>query len=87
MGKSFNPITYANKLKEAGLSAKVADAQAEEMVNMMNLHIATQENLIQMEFRLKTELKEFIIRAWLVGFSSLATIQGVVMYFMNIRHI
>lgn len=79
----FNPISYSIKLKEAGLSPKIADVISEEMVDMINMHIATKDNLVQMEFRLKTELKEFIIKALLVGFSSMATIQGTITYFIN----
>ncbi len=31
---TFNAITYANKLKHAGLKSEIADVQAEEMSNI-----------------------------------------------------
>jgi hypothetical protein len=80
---TFNPITYANKLKEAGMAARIADVQAEEMVNMINTHIATKEDLIAMEYRLKTDLKEFMIKALVTGFGSMTTILGIVMFFIK----
>lgn|SRR5262245_2066733 len=42
---AFNPITYANRLKEAGMDVKVADVQAEEMVNIFQSSAATKQDV------------------------------------------
>lgn len=44
---SFNAITYANKLKEAGMATRVADVQAEEMSNLINNDLVTNLYLSQ----------------------------------------
>lgn len=38
---AFNAITYANKLKEAGLDGKVADVEAEQMSNLITNDLVT----------------------------------------------
>ena len=38
---TFNAITYANRLKEAGLDGKVADVELEQMSNIINNDLAT----------------------------------------------
>lgn len=38
---TFNAITYANKLKKAGLEGKIADVEAEEMSNLVNNDLVT----------------------------------------------
>ena len=48
---TFNAITYANKLKEAGMLEKVANVQAEEMSNYINNDLVTKAFLAK-------ELKE-----------------------------
>jgi len=42
---TFNAITYANKLKEAGLQTRIADVQAEEMSEFINSTLATKDDL------------------------------------------
>lgn len=76
---TFNPITYANKLKEAGMATKVADVQAEEMVNMMNDSLATKHDLRIMEL----ELKGFIVKSLITAIGILATVQGLLSYFIK----
>lgn len=44
---AFNAITYANKLKDAGMQARVADVQAEEMSNLINHDLVTKSYLTQ----------------------------------------
>lgn len=52
MATTFNAITYANKLKEAGMATKVADVQAEEMSNFITTTLATKEDLKNLEYRM-----------------------------------
>lgn len=54
---TFNAITYANKLKKAGMETKVADTQAEEMVNIMNSTVATKEDVNKLDNKITTEIK------------------------------
>jgi hypothetical protein len=56
---TFNAITYANKLKKAGLDVKIADVQAEEMSEMINSTLATKEDLKIFKF----ELQAFIVKS------------------------
>lgn len=102
---TFNAITYANKLKKAGMETKVADTQAEEMVNIMNSALATKEDVTSLNDVMKSEikaldnkftteikslrnemkvmeleLKGFIIKTIIYGFTALAAVQGFVTY-------
>lgn len=58
---TFNAITYANKLKSAGLEAKVADVQAEEMSNMLESTLATKRDLKELELRLIIKLGAMLV--------------------------
>ena len=42
---TFNAITYANKLKNAGLDAKIADVEAEQMSELINNELVTKSFL------------------------------------------
>ncbi len=42
---TFNAVTYANKLKDAGMATKLADVQAEEMGNIIDSQLVTQSFL------------------------------------------
>jgi hypothetical protein len=53
---AFNAITYANKLKDAGLDVRVADVQAEEMSNIFESTLATKRDLKELELRLIIKL-------------------------------
>ena len=55
---AFNAITYANKLKKAGMEPKVADVMAEEMSTIMDLMLVTKKDLKETECVLKRELTE-----------------------------
>lgn len=91
---TFNAITYANKLKKAGMETKVADTQAEEMVNIMNSTVATKEDVAKLDNKLiaeiktlrnemkvmELELKGFIIKTIIYGFTALAAVQGFITY-------
>lgn len=77
---TFNAITYANKLKDAGMATRVADVQAEEMVNMMNGSIATKEDVKTLRNEMKIlelELKGFIVKSLIVSVSVIGGLQGV----------
>jgi hypothetical protein len=41
----FNAISYANKLKMAGLESKIAEAISEEFSNIIDTQLATKEDL------------------------------------------
>lgn len=72
---AFNAITYANKLKDAGMATKIADVQAEEMVNIIGQATATKDDIkdihkdmkiMELELKadilkIKEEMKSFII--------------------------
>ncbi len=64
---AFNAITYANKLKQAGLETRIADVQAEEMSNFISNTLATKEDLESLELR----LQGFIIKALIASMSVL----------------
>jgi len=65
---TFNAITYANKLKNAGLEIKIADVQAEEMANIISSNLATKDDLKMLEMRLQAFIvKSFITAVGLLG--------------------
>jgi hypothetical protein len=88
---TFNAITYANKLKKAGMETKVADTQAEEMVNIMNSTVATKEDVNKLRNETKEEmgklrsemkvmeleLKGFIIKALIAVVSVIGGLQAI----------
>lgn len=41
----FNPIIYQNKLREAGLEARIAEIHAEEMQTVLNSDVATKHDI------------------------------------------
>lgn len=53
---TFNAVTYANKLKEAGMSPRIADVQAEELVNLMNDSVATKNDINILRNETKTDI-------------------------------
>ena len=55
LASTFNAITYANKLKGAGMAATIADVQAEEMGNLINSELVT-KSFLSKELR-ELELK------------------------------
>lgn len=59
---TFNAITYANKLKEAGMATKVADVQAEEMSNIMESTLATKRDLSALELSVNSMIRELELR-------------------------
>jgi len=73
---TFNAITYANKLKDAGMATRVADVQAEEMSDFINSTLATKDDLKV----LKMELQGFMIKALISSVSVIGIIQGIFHY-------
>lgn len=71
---TFNAITYAKKLKDAGMPVNTADVQAEEMSNFINQTLATKDDLRM----LKMELQGFIVKALITAMAVMATVQGLI---------
>ena len=61
----FNAITYANKLKDAGMSARIADVQAEEMTEIINSELVTKSfletKLHELELKMIVKLGSFMV--------------------------
>ncbi len=62
MALTFNTLAYANKLKAVGFSEKQAEAQAEAIAELVVDHLATKQDLKELELRLKAELRELELR-------------------------
>jgi len=73
---TFNAITYANKLKDAGMATRIADVQAEEMSEFINSTLATKDDLRI----LKIELQGFMVKGLVVAISLIVTLQNVVQF-------
>lgn len=58
----FNAITYANKLKDAGLQSKIADIQAEEISNILNDDIATKKDIEMLKLEITAVKNDIIIK-------------------------
>ena len=70
---TFNAITYANKLKQAGLDTKIADVEAEQMSNLVNNDLVTKtflaSELSKLELKLTIKLGAIMIAGMgLLGF-------------------
>lgn len=55
---TFNAITYANKLKDAGMQDRIANVQAEEMSNFVSSTLATKEDLGVLSKDVDSKLKD-----------------------------
>jgi predicted phage-related endonuclease len=55
---SFDTLTYAKKLQEAGFTPRQAEAQAEALRGVLEENIATQQHLKDTEDSLKRDIKE-----------------------------
>ena len=66
---SFDTLTYAKLLQEAGFTAQQAEAQAEALRAVVDQNLATKQDLKEMETRLdhKIELVRRDIIIWLGG--------------------
>ncbi len=57
----FNSLDYSNKLQEAGVEKKQADAHALAMYNLFENNIATKTDLLNLEQRLDTRIDKMEI--------------------------
>jgi len=82
----FNAITYANKLKEAGMATRIADVQAEEMSGFITSTLVTRDALSQELSILEMKLQGFIVKALITAVSVTISIIGIIqamLHFMN----
>lgn len=67
----FDTLTYANKLKAAGMPTAQAEVQVEMLAEVVSYNLATKQDLTevkqQLEIRL-AELKNELVR-WVLGIS------------------
>ena len=72
---TFDTLTYAKLLQEAGFTAQQAEAQAEALRAVVDQNLATKQDLKEMETRLdhKIELVRRDIIIWLGGIIIAAT--------------
>ena len=75
---TFNAITYANKLKDAGMATKIADVQAEEMSGFISSTLVTREALSQELNILEMKLQGFIVKALITAVSVTVSIMGII---------
>jgi hypothetical protein len=54
----FDTLAYANKLKEAGVPDKQAEAQCAALVELFDYQAATKKDMQESEARLKHDLQE-----------------------------
>lgn len=80
---TFNPVTYQKKLKDAGMEARVAEVQAEEMSNFVNNTLVTKDDLRKELDMLEMRIQGFMVKALIVAVTMMATIQGIVGHFMK----
>lgn len=79
----FNAVTYARRLKVAGMNADAADIQAEELENIINNNVATKDDLIILELSLENKLKSFMVKSMVTTLGVLVTLQGFMTYFIK----
>lgn len=61
MALTFDTLAYANKLKAVGFSEKQAEVQAEAMAELIVDHLATKQDLKELELRMVIKLGGMII--------------------------
>jgi len=62
---TFNAITYANKLKQAGIEPRGAEAIAEEQSNFINSNVATKSDIALLKSDIaimEIRLQAFIVK-------------------------
>jgi hypothetical protein len=69
----YNPITFSQKLNEAGLSKNIADLHAEELCNILNSDLCTKADIKELELK----IYGFIFKAKALIISVLGTIQTI----------
>lgn len=58
---NFNSLSYASKLKEAGMPEELANTQAEELSNIINTHLVTKTDLELLKNELIIKLGTLVI--------------------------
>lgn len=58
----YNAISYANRLKDAGLQSKIADIQAEELCNILNDDIATKKDIEILRLEIQSIKNDIILK-------------------------
>ena len=79
----FNAVTYAIRLKGAGMKAEIADIQAEELEHIIKNNVATKDDLKILELSLESKLKSFMVRSMITSLGVLVTLQGFMTYFIK----
>lgn len=59
---TFNAISYATKLEQAGLARKIADVHAEELSELINNGLVMKADLLATENTLRAEMREMEYR-------------------------
>lgn len=95
-GVNFDTLAYANKLKDAGVPDKQAEAQCAALVELFDYQAATKKDVQESEARLKQDLREsesrlerkiseikFDLIKWIIGlfFAQSALLISVVKFF------
>lgn len=59
---AFDTLAYSKKLVAAGFTQQQAEVQAETFAEIIDEHIATKQDLKEMEIALKRDMKELELR-------------------------
>jgi len=78
---TFDTLTYAKKLREAGFSERQAEAQAEALRAVVEDNLATKRDLKELELRLTLRLGGLVVG----GVGVLAAMIGVVIALIQLQ--
>ena len=87
MTLTFDTLAYANKLKAAGFSEKQAEVQAEVIAELAVDHLATKQDLKELELRLKADLRELELRTVIKLGSMLVGSMTLLVVLMKLFHL
>lgn len=76
----YNAITYASRLKSAGVPSDVADIHAEEISNIINNEIATKKDLLILKNEIVIKLGSIVIGSTVI----LSIVLGVLGFVLKI---
>ena len=76
----YNAITYASRLKRAGVPEEVADIHAEEIATIINNEIATKKDLIILKNEVIIKLGSIVIGSTVI----LSIVLGVLGFILKI---
>ena len=77
-GNGLNTLEYAQKLKDAGVPAKQAEAQAFVLYEIINSNLATRRDIEEIRAELKRDIKELELRMTVKFGSMLAIGIGII---------